>query len=458
MQIPETTQKFSALSTISGNQVSTKNINLKSKTPLPHVMPSDFEIVALLGAGDAGRVYLAKNLKAFIPQAKNQKIFALKVLSKRDLVERNKTKRFVQEYEVLSQLDHPFLARMYAAFSDQRNYYLLMEFCEGGELAQILKKQAFLQENVAKQYVSELLTALEYLHFHGIIYRDLKTENVLIRNDHVKLTDFDLAKQVIQAQQIASFEPKMYKKKLLFPTPIHQSSTSFVGTAEYLSPDVISGQHSQAADFWSLGILIYELLYGKTPFYTPNSGFQAISRRIQAGIYAFPAFPKVSENAKDLIKKLLTLKPENRLGFQFGIAEIKAHLWFKGVNFARIYESENQIQIDFPLQQFRELPRALEVMSRDFAGTGFSLPAGAHELCEKMIQAYEKNGLIARPKACNFDEEMGVENVNLNANGIGTISGAKTEAKRVGLRDLFARREGQRASLSAARGEGDVEE
>jgi len=169
-----------------------------------------------------------------------------------------------------------------------------MELCDYGELAQVMRLQPdhHFTERQTLQFASEVVSALEYLHYHGIVYRDLKTENVLLHRDgHLRLTDFDLAKRMLNARIFDSASAgagKLSSAKPLFNTVIHETSQSFVGTAEYLAPEVIKGVHSQAADFWTLGIFIYELLYGVTPFYVSQGGFAGVSRRIQSGVFTFP--------------------------------------------------------------------------------------------------------------------------------------------------------------------------
>ncbi|CAL6112346.1 Kinase [Hexamita inflata] len=422
------------------NQISSHS--QKRIRTMPSVSAKDFEILALLGMGDVGRVYLvSKNKDCIIPTARGQNIFALKVMSQFDLKKRNKLKRFHSEYDILLSAQHPFIMNLHAAFADERNYYLLMEYCQGGELANIMRQQPHhrFEEKVALQYASEMLSAMEYLHFHGIIYRDLKTENVLVHTDgHLRLTDFDLAKRIITQRVISDLQPaKNGAQQQMFPTQIMEQSQSFVGTPEYLSPELIKGEHSQATDFWTIGIFIYELLYGVTPFYVPQGGFAAISRRIQSGLYTFPSSPKVSEWAKDLIRKLLQPEPVNRLGYKYGCAEIKKHPWFKNVNFAVVYPPAIEIVKKDLLDNFLPQPREAEQMAREFAGTQFKLPKKATALVPGALKLIEQAGLPLIPKPVDI-VEMKIDDVVKDQKLASTYQGkAKQETKRAGLSELF---------------------
>ncbi len=216
-----------------------------------------------------------------------------------------------------------------------------MEYCAGGEFFRMLQKQPgkCLPEPCVRFYAAEVLLALEYLHLMGFIYRDLKPENILVHESgHIRLTDFDLSKQTT-----APLDPKVIqplftsKKNSKLDIKQIQQFNSFVGTEEYLAPEVITGYgHTSSVDWWTFGILIYEMLYGCTPFKgaTQKDTFdQILHKKLE-----FPdklGMP-VSKQCKDLIKKLLHPDQKKRLGAKNGAADIKTHPFFNGIRWALI--------------------------------------------------------------------------------------------------------------------------
>ncbi|KAJ6314705.1 hypothetical protein OIU78_018231 [Salix suchowensis] len=278
-----------------------------------------FKLLKRLGCGDIGSVYLSE-------LSGTRTCFAMKVMDKAALAARKKLLRAQTEREILQSLDHPFLPTLYSHFETEKFSCLLMEFCPGGDLHALRQRQPgkYFPEHAARFYVAEVLLALEYLHMLGIIYRDLKPENVLVREDgHIMLSDFDLSLRcavcptlvkssnsssepknsaycvqpacieptcVIQPDciQPACFGPRFFSSKAkkgkksksknemnhqvnplpeLMAEPTNARSMSFVGTHEYLAPEIIKGEgHGSAVDWWTFGIFLYELLFGKTPF------------------------------------------------------------------------------------------------------------------------------------------------------------------------------------------------
>ncbi|KAJ0687365.1 putative protein kinase AGC-RSK-2 family [Helianthus annuus] len=337
-----------------------------------------FNLLKKLGSGDIGTVYLAELCGTNYP-------FAIKVMDNEFLERRQKMPRAHMEREILSLLDHPFLPTLYAHFVSENLSCLVMEYCPGGDLHVLRQKQParYFHEQAARFYVAEVLLALEYLHMLGIVYRDLKPENILVREDgHIMVTDFDLSLRcpvnptLIQSpssgpmepprvsgpcagsgcidpfcikptcQQVSCFKSKIRKTKpdlaalhrslpVLVAEPTEARSNSFVGTHEYLAPEIIKGEgHGSAVDWWTFGIFLYELLYGKTPFKGPGND-ETLTNVILESL-RFPETPLVSFHARDLIKGLLVKEPENRLGSQRGAAEIKKHPFFDGLNWALI--------------------------------------------------------------------------------------------------------------------------
>jgi serine/threonine protein kinase len=312
------------------------------------VGPQSFVKLKLLGKGDVGKVYLVL-LKG------TQKLYAMKVLTKEKMIARNKVKRVLTEREILATANHPFIVTMYASFQTANRLYFIMEYCEGGEFFRVLQRQPKkrLKEEAAKFYAAEVVLALEYLHHMGFIYRDLKPENILMRGDgHIALTDFDLSKQahpvsprvVEQSSSLLekiknSFGNKRQKKHkldIVDSEPVLPYATnSFVGTEEYIAPEVIRGVgHSSAVDWWTLGILIHEMIYGTTPFKGSYSD-ETFSKIISGNIKLREDLP-ISSECKDIMKKLLKRDPSKRLGHENGASDVKKHPWFHDINFALI--------------------------------------------------------------------------------------------------------------------------
>lgn len=295
--------------------------------------PRDFQKLKMIGKGDVGKVYLAR-LKG------TKKLFALKVLDKEEMINRNKVKRVLTEREILATTDHPFIVTLYCSFQTHDKLYFVMEYCAGGEFFKMLQKQPqkCLPEAAVRFYAAEVLLALEYLHCMGFIYRDLKPENILLHESgHVRLTDFDLSKQAVIQVTPKLVKPSLFgnEKDSKLDTKQVQQFNSFVGTEEYIAPEVITGLgHTSSVDWWTFGILLHEMLFGTTPF-KGNSQKDTFSNILQNKLKFNENLP-VSKAAKDLIKKLLNTDQKKRLGSKNGAADIKGHPFFKGVNFALI--------------------------------------------------------------------------------------------------------------------------
>lgn len=302
------------------------------------VTPSSFEKIKMLGHGDVGKVYLVR-------EKRTNKLFAMKVLNKREIIERNKIKRALAEQEILATSNHPFIVTLYHSFQSDECLYLCMEYCMGGEFFRALqtRQRKSIREDDARFYAAEVTAALEYLHLMGYIYRDLKPENILLhQSGHIMLSDFDLSIQsgAVGAPTIVNSRSGSYSGNL--PAIDTKAciadfrTNSFVGTEEYIAPEVILGNgHTSAVDWWTLGILIYEMLYGMTPFKgkTRNSTFANILRQE----VAFPdgnGFQNISSSCKSIIRKLLIKDENKRLGSRAGASDIKAHPFFKNTQWA----------------------------------------------------------------------------------------------------------------------------
>ncbi|KAF7823262.1 serine/threonine-protein kinase D6PKL2 [Senna tora] len=355
---------------------------IRSESPNRHVAPSDLRFTHRLGAGDIGSVYLAELRCGGGEDGGGGVVFAAKVMDKKELASRSKEGRARTEREILEMLDHPFLPTLYEAIDAPKWICLLTEFCPGGDLHVLRQRQPSkrFHEPAVRFYASEVVVALEYLHMMGIVYRDLKPENVLVRSDgHIMLTDFDLSlksddsttstAQIVSNQNgppnkdyhvdpppftssscilpncivpaVSCFHPKRKRKKKqslrngpeFVAEPIDVRSMSFVGTHEYLAPEIVSGEgHGSAVDWWTLGVFIFELFYGVTPFRGLDN--ELTLANIVARALEFPKEPSVPAAAKDLISQLLVKDPARRLGSKMGSSAIKHHAFFQGVNWA----------------------------------------------------------------------------------------------------------------------------
>ncbi|XP_015952331.1 phototropin-1-like [Arachis duranensis] len=308
-----------------------------------------FRPIKPLGAGDTGSVYL-------VELCGSGQYFAMKAMQKDVMMNRNKVHRASTEREILDMLDHPFLPALYASFQTQTHVCLITDYCPGGELFLLLDRQPskVLKEDAVRFYAAEVVVALEYLHCQGIIYRDLKPENVLLQsNGHVSLTDFDLSCLTSSKPQLitpTTNEKKKHQKgpeaPIFLAEPIRESN-SFVGTEEYIAPEIVTGAgHTSAVDWWALGILLYEMLYGFTPFRGKNR--QKTFTNILNKDLKFPKSKQVSLHAKHLIYGLLQKDPKSRMGSQGGANEIKTHSFFRGVNWALV-RCMNPPTLDAPL-------------------------------------------------------------------------------------------------------------
>ena len=272
---------------------------------------NDFELLKLLGRGSFGEVLLVR-LKA------NKKLYAMKVLDKKMLKQRKQQIHTKTERDLMVKINCPFIVNIKSAFQDETKLYIVSEFLQGGDLFFHLheKRYTVFPEIKARFYIMELVIALDFLHQNNMIYRDLKPENILLDSQgHVKLTDFGLSK--------------------IFENEDDKAYT-VCGTPQYLAPEILLRKgYDKAVDWWSLGCVLYEMLYGRLPFKFKKG--QKISLNIYKEEIAFDK--KISEEAKDLIINLLIFDPKSRLGSGVdGGEKIKNHNFFKGVNWKDVWD------------------------------------------------------------------------------------------------------------------------
>ena len=281
-----------------------------SHKSIKEVKLEDFKILKIIGRGSFGKVSLVE----YIP---TNEIYAMKSLKKDILIEQEQIENTILEKNILENINYPLLCNLIFCFQTEERIYFIMPFLSGGELFQHLRKFRTFDEQKVKFYSSQIALAIEYLHNKGIIYRDLKPENILMdEKGYLRLADFGMAKKLNN----------------------NEKAMSFCGTPEYLAPEIIIGEgHDKNADWWSFGILIYEMLCGLPPFYVEN--LERMYELIKSGPLKFPKRITLSDEAKDIIKKLLERNVKKRLGYN-GIKEIKEHPFFKDIDFNLIEQKK----------------------------------------------------------------------------------------------------------------------
>nr|XP_012418222.1 PREDICTED: ribosomal protein S6 kinase alpha-2 isoform X2 [Odobenus rosmarus divergens] len=275
--------------------------------------PSQFELLKVLGQGSYGKVFLVRKTKG----SDAGQLYAMKVLKKATLKVRDRV-RSKMERDILAEVNHPFIVKLHYAFQTEGKLYLILDFLRGGDLFSRLSKEVMFTEEDVKFYLAELALALDHLHGLGIIYRDLKPENILLDEEgHIKITDFGLSKEAIDHDKRAY---------------------SFCGTIEYMAPEVVNRRgHTQSADWWSFGVLMFEMLTGSLPFQGKDrKETMALILKAKLGMPQF-----LSMEAQSLLRALFKRNPCNRLGAGIdGVEEIKRHPFFVTIDWNKLYRKE----------------------------------------------------------------------------------------------------------------------
>uniref|UniRef100_A0A4W5LXY3 Ribosomal protein S6 kinase n=1 Tax=Hucho hucho TaxID=62062 RepID=A0A4W5LXY3_9TELE len=272
-----------------------------------------FELLKVLGQGSFGKVFLVRKVT---PPDDNE-LYAMKVLRKATLKVRDRV-RTKMERDILADVNHPFVVKLHYAFQTEGKLYLILDFLRGGDLFTRLSKEVMFTEDDVKFYLAELALGLDHLHSLGIIYRDLKPENILLDEEgHIKLTDFGLCKEAVDQ------EKKAY---------------SFCGTVEYMAPEVVNRQgHIQSADWWSFGVLMFEMLTGSLPFQGKDRK-ETMNLILKARL-GMPQF--LSTEAQSLLRALFKRNPINRMGSGAdGAEEIKRHTFFSTIDWNKLFRRE----------------------------------------------------------------------------------------------------------------------
>lgn len=268
----------------------------------PQLNLEEFKFIKTLGKGSHGKVLLAER----VGQPDEQ--YAIKILKKKHVIDSKQLEHTITEKKILSTFNHPFLVSLKQALHTDAKIYFVMEFLRGGELFQHLKRVVRFKEEQAKFFCACLVAAIGHLHNADYIYRDLKPENILLDDQgYAKLTDFGLAKHL----------------------KVSELANTFCGTPEYLAPEIILNKGcNRAADWWSLGILTYEMLFGAPPFYTKD--VQEMYKRTLLNQVKFPSKNSISRAGLDFIAGLLVKVPSRRLGSIADSLEVMNHPWFAG--------------------------------------------------------------------------------------------------------------------------------
>ncbi|KAL8162075.1 hypothetical protein V2J09_013564 [Rumex salicifolius] len=311
-----------------------KGKSFQFRAPQEHFTAQDFELGRIYGVGSYSKVVRAKKKDTGI-------VYALKIMDKKFITKENKTAYVKLERIVLDQLDHPGIIRLYFTFQDTYSlciyFHLIisdplffvyedmaLESCQGGELFDQITRKGRLSEDEARFYAAEVVDALEYIHGMGLIHRDIKPENLLLTADgHIKIGDF------------GSVKPMQDSRITILPNAAaDDKACTFVGTAAYVPPEVLNSSPATLGnDLWALGCTLYQMLSGTSPF--KDSSEWLIFQKIIARDVNFPNY--FSNEAKDLIDRLLSIDPSKRPGAgPEGYAELKTHSFFKGVNWSKL--------------------------------------------------------------------------------------------------------------------------
>ncbi|KAI4619226.1 uncharacterized protein J4E88_008706 [Alternaria novae-zelandiae] len=290
--------------------VVTGEIHLKlnfQKVEKKHYGPEDFEILKLIGKGTFGQVFQVR-------KRDTRRIYAMKVLSKKVIVQKKEVAHTLGERNILvrtAMADSAFIVGLKFSFQTPSDLYFVTDYMSGGELFWHLQREGRFQEGRAKFYIAELILALQHLHEHNIVYRDLKPENILLdANGHIALCDFGLSKANLTE---------------------NATTNTFCGTTEYLAPEVLLDEHgyTKMVDFWSLGVLVFEMCCGWSPFYAEDT--QQMYKNIAFGKVRFPR-DALSTEGRNFVKGLLNRNPKHRLGATRDAEELKAHPFFADID------------------------------------------------------------------------------------------------------------------------------
>lgn len=331
-----------------------------------HLTPADFEFLKLIGRGTFGRVFQVR-------KKDTKRIYAMKVLSKREIALKKEVTHTMGERKILEKsLDCPFLVGLKFSFQSAQELYFVTDYKSGGELFWHLQREGRFTEDRARFYIAELVLALEHLHKYDIVYRDLKPENILLdATGHVALCDFGLSKPDLGAGQLTN---------------------TFCGTTEYLAPEVLLDEsgYSKLVDFWSLGVLLFEMCCGWSPFYAEET--QQMYRNICFGKIKFPR-GAIGDDGKQFVKGLLNRNPKHRLGAQNDAQDLRNHPFFKDIDF----DALSKKQLTPPFKPQVESDESVANFDPEFTETDLRQMAfipGFDGDADEAVQALKSGGIL----------------------------------------------------------------
>uniref|UniRef100_A0A452R0K6 Ribosomal protein S6 kinase n=1 Tax=Ursus americanus TaxID=9643 RepID=A0A452R0K6_URSAM len=355
--------------------------------------PSQFELLKVLGQGSYGKVFLVRKTKG----SDAGQLYAMKVLKKATLKVRDRV-RSKMERDILAEVNHPFIVKLHYAFQTEGKLYLILDFLRGGDLFSRLSKEVMFTEEDVKFYLAELALALDHLHGLGIIYRDLKPENPGASPTEavpISLSDFGLSKEAIDHDKRAY---------------------SFCGTIEYMAPEVVNRRgHTQSADWWSFGVLMFEMLTGSLPFQGKDrKETMALILKAKLGMPQF-----LSTEAQSLLRALFKRNPCNRLGAGIdGVEEIKRHPFFVTIDWNKLYRKEIKPPfkpaVGRPEDTFHFDPEFTARTPTDSPGVPPS--ANAHHLFRGF--SFVASSLVQEPSALTAVSAPGLSPQQLHGNNI----------------------------------------
>ncbi|XP_058104540.1 uncharacterized protein LOC131248300 isoform X4 [Magnolia sinica] len=349
----------------------------------------DFELLTIIGRGAFGEVRLCR-------EKSTGHVYAMKKLKKSEMLRRGQVEHVKAERNLLAEVDSACIVKLYCSFQDEEFLYLIMEYLPGGDMMTLLMRKDTLTEDEARFYVGQTVLAIESIHKHNYIHRDIKPDNLLLdRFGHMKLSDFGLCKPLdcssfpnlsendfgvgrdlkpsleSDRRSNAPSTPKRTQQEQLqhWQKNRRMLAYSTVGTPDYIAPEVLLKKgYGMECDWWSLGAIMYEMLVGYPPFYSEEP--MSTCRKIVnwRSHLRFPEEAKLAPEAKDLISKLLC-NVERRLGTK-GAHEIKAHPWFKGTQWEKLYQMEAafipEVNDELDTQNFEKFEEMLPSMESFF--------------------------------------------------------------------------------------------
>ena len=390
----------------------------------------DYESLAIIGRGAFGEVHVCR-------EKKTGKIYAIKKIKKQVLIIKNQIRHVINEQIIMSKASTPWIVELKASFQEGDYLYLVMEYLPGGDLMNLLIEKDILTEKEAKFYISELILAIESIHNLDCIHRDIKPDNILIdKNGHIKLSDFGLAKI---SDKLYEKEDEKYKNFLKNKSNdkntkmTHNKNFSCVGTAYYVAPEVLKKSgYDKDIDWWSVGIILYEMLVGYAPFCSKETTEVCYKVLNWKNYLKIPKKIKLSEEAKDLIFKMIK-NSDDRLG-KNGAEEIKKHPFFKDVDWDNIRNSKApfipELKNEYDTKYFEKFemkepfyPKNVNKFKRkdaEYIGYEFNKDNSDNDLKTEYEQAIKMINKELKQEKNNINENniYNDENISLNISSV----------------------------------------